>query len=625
MTPHDLLHRFAEDAFRAGSPAAAGELLRLAARTAGPAPADPVAAHVEGLKHLAANRLPDAEAALLAAIRAKPEVALWHEHLAVALARQGRFAEAAVTFRVALRLNPESVPTWQNLAQAYRDLKNWPAVELALQEAVKRQPDSPDAALALVTALNDQKKHADAEKLAAQLTERFPQQPLTWTALGISRSMNGDHEAAVEPMEKAVALDPTSGEMHANLAAVFGKLKRWADCERAAREAVRLNDTHAAGWANLGNCFRDQGKYPEAETALRRALELNPDDPDAAGNFALTLATVGRHAEALHFYDHSLALRPDNTDVRFNRSIAYLSVGDYERGWPEYEARLQTDQLKGKQREYPVPRWPGQPLAGKTLLLTAEQGLGDCLQFLRFAEPLAKLGARVVVHLPEALGRIAETAPGVSEVVTKMNATVRVDCHCPVMSVPMGLKTTLATLPGRVPYLTPPADAAMKWKDRLRTVPGFKVGIVWQGNPEHLGDRWRSVPLARFAPLAAVPGVTLCSVQKGHGTEQLKDAPFPVLDLGAEIAGDMADTAGLFANLDLVVGIDTAVIHLAGALGVPAWVALAYNCDWRWLRDRPDSPWYPTVRLFRQPTIGDWDAVFADLAAELRRLSEPEA
>lgn len=617
MNPTELLHRLAEESLRVGSLGVAGELLRLAARWLA-LDADPVARHAEGLRHLTTNRLPDAEAALAAAVRAKGDVPLWHEHLAVALARQGKFAEAAVTFRIALRLDPASIPTWMNLAQAYRDLKNLPGAEHALREAVQRQPDSTDAALALVAALNDQKKHPDAETLAVQLTERFPNHHLAWTALGITRSLKGEHEAAVAPLERAVALAPTA-ETVSNLAAVFGKLRRWPDCERLARESVRLNPDHGGGWANLGNCLRDQGKYADAEAALRRAVALNPNDPDAAGNLALTIATVGRHDDALAHYDRSLALRPDSVEVRFNRSIAYLTLGDYARGWPEYEARLQTDQLKKTQREYPIPRWTGQPLAGKGILLTAEQGLGDGLQFLRFAEPLAKLGARVVVHPPDALVRLARTVPGVAEVIDKPNATIRADYFCPWMSVPMGLKTTLETIPNRVPYLTPPADAVAKWKERLNAVPGFKVGIVWQGNPEHLGDHWRSVKLERFAALAAVPGVTLCSVQKGHGREQLEDCAFPVIDLGTEIAGDLADTAGLFVNLDLVIAIDTAVIHLAGALGVPAWVAIAYNCDWRWLRDREDSPWYPSVRVFRQPTLGDWDAVFARLAEELRR------
>ena len=616
MTPPELLHRFAEEAFRAGSPAVAGELLRMAARWPAPVP-DPVATHADGLKLLAADRLADAEAAFVAAIRATADVPVWHEHLGVALARQGRFAEAAVSLRVALRLDPAPVATWQNLAQAYRDLKNLPAAELALREAVNRQPDSPDAAFSLVATLNDQKKYTDAESLSAQLTERFPDHPLAWSALGISRSMNGDHEAAIAPLERALALAPTA-ESHSNLAAVFGKLKRWADCERLAREAVRLNPDHAGGWANLGNCLRDQGNYTDAETALLRALTLNPNDPDAAGNLALTIATTGRHADALRHYDHSLALRPDHVEVRFNRSIAYLTLGDFARGWPEYEARLQTEQLKKSQREYPVPRWTGQPLAGKGILLVAEQGLGDGLQFLRYAEPLAKLGARVVVHPPAALVRLARTAPGVADVIDQPNAAVRVDFHCPLLSVPMGLKTTLDTIPNRVPYLTPPADAVAKWRERMKPVPGFKVGIVWQGNPEHAGDRWRSVLLSRFAPLAAVPGVTLCSVQKGHGSEQLKTCDFPVLDLGAELDGDLADTAGLFVNLDLVLGIDTAPLHLAGALGLPAWIALAFNNDWRWLRDRDDSPWYPTMRLFRQPALGDWNGVFARLADELR-------
>jgi hypothetical protein len=319
----------------------------------------------------------------------------------------------------------------------------------------------------------------------------------------------------VDPFGKAVVLAPRSAEAQSNLAAVFGKLKRWAECEAAARKGTELDPQHAGAWGNLGNCLRDQGRYEEAAVALTKCLDLRPDDAEAAGNFALTSAAIGRHAEALTWYDRSLTLRPDNGEVRFNRALTHLTLGDYAQGWPGYEYRWHTDAMKGKKRTFPQVEWDGTAdLRGKTILIVPEQGLGDFIQFVRFAKPLADRGANVVVQTPPELAALTRTVPGVGRVVSEDRAEVTIQSNCHLLSLPGLLKVTLNDLSGE-PYMTPPAEAVGKWKERLAAVPGFRMGVVWQGNPKHTGDRWRSVPLAMFAPLAAIPGVALCSVQKG--------------------------------------------------------------------------------------------------------------
>jgi hypothetical protein len=304
-------------------------------------------------------------------------------------------------------------------------------------------------------------------------------------------------------------------------------------------------------------------------------------------------------------------------EVRFNRAIALLGLGDYERGWPEYEWRWRTEQMKGVRRQFPVPAWDGSDPAGRSILVHAEQGLGDAVQFLRLVERLAGRGATAIVQVPEPLIALARTCPGVGHVLVPGEPPPHLDLHCPLMSLPLRLSLRVADIPDRVPYLSASAGSIAKWRDRLAGVGDRKVGIVWQGNPGHIGDRWRSVRLAEFAPLAAVPGVTLVSLQKGAGSEQVAEHPeLKVLDLGPELGPDLDDLAGLLMNLELLVAVDTAPVHLAGALGRPVWVALAFNNDWRWMIERSDSPWYPTARLFRQREFGRWGAVFAEMASE---------
>ena len=610
-----VLHRLAEDAFRAGRADVAGDLLRAALR----APAgDAELLFADALRHLTANDPRAAEPLLRQALQLKPEVADWHEALGVAFAKQGRYAEAAATFRIAVRLAPTSSRSWHNLALAHQDLKQWPAAEGALREAIKRDDGAtPTLHLALIHAWHELNKTDEAIELARAAVVKYPASAAVWTSLGILLSKSSTPEESLPAFRQAVQLDSSNAEVHSNLAAALGKLKHWPECEVAARAAIRWNPGHALAWGNLGNCLRDQGRYAEAEPALRETLRLNPTDAEAAGNLALTLATVGRHAEGLEWYNRSLEWKPANAEVRFNRSLTRLALGDFERGWPEYEARWDTEQLKASRRTFPVPPWEGESLAGKTILLHCEQGAGDTIQFVRFAKELRERGAEVLLQTTPALAALLRTVPGVARVIDEPRTEVTFHCHSPLMSLPYRLGIRTETIPAAVPYVSAPAELVRKWKDRLAPVKGVKVGIAWQGNPKHIGDRWRSVPLARFAPLAEIPGVTLCSLQVGHGREQLDGAGFPILDLGAELAPDFADTAAFIANLDLVIAVDTSIIHLAGALGKRVWAAIAFNGDWRWLKDRDDSPWYPTMRLFRQPALGDWDAVFARIAGKL--------
>ncbi len=393
------------------------------------------------------------------------------------------------------------------------------------------------------------------------------------------------------------------------------------------REALRLNPGSSDALVNLGNVCAGRQQWDEAVGHFRQALGLQPEHANALKNLAVTLLDQGQSAEAEQVFRQMLDVHPDSPEAHLGLASCYLLRGDFERGWPEYEWRWRTPEFGSLPN---LSRWEGQPLAGRSLLLLAEQGLGDTIQFIRYARPLKQRGARVVLACPPALARLLARSPDLDELFVRGPAEdlPRCDYYLPLLSAPGALGTGASTIPCTVPYLSADPELAAHWRRELAGIEGLKIGIAWQGSREFRQDRWRSIPLARFSPLAELPGVRLVSLQKGFGSEQLAEVDFPVLDLGDrldEAAGPLMDTAAIMSNLDLIVTSDTAIAHLAGALAVPVWVALPRSPNWRWLLERDDSPWYPTMRLYRQTVLGDWEQVFRRIAAELpvRERAEP--
>ena len=317
----------------------------------------------------------------------------------------------------------------------------------------------------------------------------------------------------------------------------------------------------------------------------------------------------------------SAALKPDYADAHWNLSLLNLLTGDFESGWPGFEWRWQTKQQNFHRRHDSRPLWDGQPLAGRTILLHAEQGLGDTIQFVRYVPLVQERGGRVVVECQPPLLSLLADSPGIDLVLAQGEPLPAFEVQAPLLSLPGILGTTLGSIPARVPYLRADPELAQSWRKKLEPLGGFKVGIVWQGNPQFKGDRQRSIPLRHYQALARVEGVRLLSLQKGPGADPLRAGAtaFPVLDLGAQLE-TFGDTAAVLENLDLLISSCTSVPHLAGALGVPVWLALPFVPDWRWLLEREDSPWYPHHRLFRQDRPGDWNGVFERIATALRDL-----
>ena len=388
------------------------------------------------------------------------------------------------------------------------------------------------------------------------------------------------------------------------------------------RAALDRRPDHADLCNHLANVLADLGRFEEAHGCFRQLLALRPDDAVAHNDLGHALRMQGQIEEAAACFRKAFALQPGYAQAHSNLAMALLARGDMAEGWAEYEWRWNTKQGVRAARKFVQPQWYGQAAQGQTLLIHAEQGYGDTLQFCRYAEPAAARGLRVILGVQRPLVRLLEGLAGVQQVVGPGQDLPSFDYHCPLLSMPLALGTAMDSIPAGVPYLRADPQRAELWRQRLAAAnaAGPLVGLVWSGNPRAHSpvlaavDRRRSMAPRLLAPLFSVPGIRFVSLQKGG-----PPAPpeFPLIDFMTEMQ-DFADTAALIANLDLIVSVDTAVVHLAGAMGKPVWLLDRFDPCWRWFTGRRDSPWYPTLRIYRQPRHGDWDSVLAELAADLR-------
>jgi len=542
-----------------------------------------------------------------------------HNNLGTALLHQGQPEEALACYHEAIRLRPDYVDAHNNLGHALNVLGRLDEALACYREALRLRPDYAPAHFNLGNALKAQGKPAEALACFREAVRLRPDYAEAHNNLGNVLAELGKLEEALACYREAIRLRPSYADPHNNLGNALSEQGRWDEALPSLREALRLCPDFAEAHNNLGNVLFEQGRLEEAFASLREALHLQPDFAEAHNDLGNAVFALGRPEEALAYYRQAIRLRPDYPDAHLNLSMALLQRGDFEEGWREYEWRW-----KGKGWSPPAfaqPLWDGSALGGRTILLHAEQGLGDILQLVRYAPLVKSRGGTVVFACRRPLLRLLAGAAGIDRLVPSDGTLPDFDVHAPLLSLPRLLGTTLASVPADVPYLKPEPELVERWGRELGPATGLRVGIAWQGNPEHRKDRLRSVPLQQFEPLARLEGVRLVSLQKGMGVEQIAEVAdrFSILDLGSRFE-DFADTAAALAHLDLVVTVDSAVAHLAGALGVPVWLALPFVADWRWLLDRDDSPWYPTMRLFRQQTRGDWPGVFERLTAALRDL-----
>jgi Tfp pilus assembly protein PilF len=453
------------------------------------------------------------------------------------------------------------------------------------------------------------------------LTQVEPSFAQAWYLMGSINQLLGNTRDSLANYEHVLRLDPNHIATLNNVGVALHSLGMAKEAAASLRIAIRIKPDYAEAHSNLGNSLKDQGDLEAAVACYRRAIEINPNYFDAYNNLGNGLRAQGHLADSVRCYEKALELKPGNPEMHLNRALAWLQMGDFERGWQEYEWRFQC-------REYAMPpivapRWDGRPLAGQTILLYADHGFGDTIQFIRYAPLVRERGGHVIVACQKPIARLLATCQGVQQVIPEGSLLPEFAVYAPLMSLPLIFGTRLTTVPARVPYLAAESAQQSLWRARLGSSGAFKIGVAWQGNPRYRRDGERSFRLAELEPVAKTPGVQLISFQRIHGLEQLDEieSRFAVSSIGEQLH-DFLDTAAAMQSLDLVITPDTALGHLAGALGVPVWLALSFAAESRWLQGRSDSPWYPSMRLFQQERWGDWAQVFKRMAAELPRLME---
>lgn len=436
---------------------------------------------------------------------------------------------------------------------------------------------------------------------------------------GLARQRAGDVAGAIVLYRRAIELNPHLGEAYNNLATLLNAEGKEMASVACLRRAVAVAPPSAVLYANLGHFLRRLGHYDEATAAFARGLELAPDQPAVLYRYGLLLDEIGQSEQAIELYDRAIAASPKNVEMRWTRACTQLRVGDYERGLAGYEIRFRRKETA--LGYFTMPMWAGEPVMDRTLLVHTEQGFGDTIQLVRLLPMLAARGARIWFSCPSELMRLMARFPGIDRLLVHgAQMPGHVDFHVPLLSLPYWLGVRLERIPGAVPYLAPPPDVNGPSVPRP---PGTKltVGIAWAGNPKQANDANRSMPLEHFFALSDLPGVALYSVQKGARAGDLAALGFDnfVHDLGPGLS-DFADTAAAMMQLDLIVSVCSAPAHLAGALGRPTFVPLTFKPHWLWMREREDTPWYPSLRLFRQQKRGDWAEVMLRVRAAIEAM-----
>ena len=571
-----------------------------------------------------AGRLPEAAAIYRQVLQQEPNHANALHLLGLAAHQSGDHHGAVRTIAQAIRANPMAAEFHNNLGEAFRSLGMADQAAQCYETAIGLKPGYAEAHANLGSALLQMGRLDEAVSAYRRAIELKGDIAGVHSNLGQALHAKGLLDEAIVAFRRSIELRGDFPNTHFHLANALKDKGRGEEAVAAYRRAIALRPDFAAAHNRLGDALRDVGRLDETVPAYRRAVEINPGFVEAQNNLAGALAATGQVEKALAECRRTLELRPDLAAAHLTRAMLLLLTGCFAEGWAEYEWRWEWAGAPSPMRDPTQPVWRGEDPRGRAILVQAEQGFGDTIQFIRYAPLLAQRGARVIVECRPELKPLLQALEGVEQVLAEGEPLPPCDLRLPLLSAPLAFRTTLETVPANVPYLRPDPARVDQWRSRLAprstpVAPRLKVGLAWAGKPVNMADWYRSMPLSSLAPLADVKDVRFYSLQKGSG-EQAANAPAPMAlcDLTNELR-DFADTAALIANLDLVITVDTAVAHLAGAMAKPVWTLLPFVPEWRWLLDREDSPWYPTMRLFRQKTRGDWAGVVERVAGELNR------
>jgi tetratricopeptide (TPR) repeat protein len=591
----------------------------------------------QALRLYQTGNLAQAEALFRQVIQADPRHVDAHQLLGILAHQAGRHEAGIALLRQAISLNPAGFGGYFNLGIVLMNVGQFAEAASCFRSALEREPNHVEAYIYLGNALAKQRQ---LDQAIACYRHALSIQPLHADAhinLGNALKDQGNTLEAIQCFREALRINPRHSQGFNNLGNAYLDQGLLDDACTCFRQALSLDPANAKAHYNLGNVLQAQGNLAAAAECYRQTLRCQPLHVDAYNNLGVMLREQGQLTEAALCVEQALAIEPTNGLALLNRAHLRLLQGNFAEGWPDFENRSPVPGIA--RRSFEQPRWDGSSFEGRTLLVHAELGLGDTIQFLRFLPLVKRRGGIVLFECQRALVPLLTGVAGVDRIFAADTPLPPFDLYIPLLSLPLLFGTTINNIPAEIPYLTVHPELAQHWRQELarhslvRSEPkaaavfstdaagaGLNIGITWYCNPNHPGYRVRSVSLGHFAALAALEGVRLFSLQVGPELkEQFSSISFPLIDLGSRFnPNSLEDLAAVIMNLDLIVTVDTAVAHIAGALGVPTWVVLSNTADWRWLQHRSDSPWYPTLRLFRQTRFGDWAGVFERVTTELQ-------
>ena len=648
MTP-DEAFALARSELVAGRMSAAESILRqiLAA-----SPQHAPSLHLLGVALLQSGRPDEAVGHIRQSLSLSPGDPAAHANLGCALMQKDLLTEARAQFEHALAVKGDFAEAWQNLGDVQQKLGRLDESVASCRKALDLAPSSPAVHVGVACVLARQGRYDQAEAACRRALEIDPAHVAAWHILTCALRDQRKYSESLAAAQKGLALDPKSVAILQVQGGVLMELGEADKAQAAFARAVQIAPRHVPAWVGLASALRVQRRLEQALDAVNRALEIDPGDTNALNELGCVQAEMGQVEQAGRTYETVLASHPDHAEAhnnlgtllamrgglddaishferavhlkghypvaRFNRGLALLTQGRYLQAWGDYEWRDRCAMVP--RRQFPQPRWDGGDLQGRRILLFWEQGFGDAIMFARYVPMVAARGGKAILEVQKPLARLLAGLDGATQVVADGSVLPDFDVQCPLVSLAGVFGTEVDTIPARVPYLHADERDRIAWRSRLGERRGLRVGLVWSANPNAHTAGMRCIKAKLLRPLWNVPGVTFYSLQLGEAATQVSDLPAGVVDLAPYLA-DFADTAAAMCELDLVISIDTAGAHLAGALARPTWTLLPHVADWRWLLGRDDSPWYPTMRLFRQQRAGDWAGVVDRVTAALAELA----
>jgi len=557
-----------------------------------------------------------------AAIRITPSFFKAFNNMACSFLRMNDFDAALRNFDKAIALRPGYAEAYYNRGNAFRGLKQYDAALRSYDSAIAFKRDHIEAHANRGAVLMELGRHDAARQSFDQVIALRPDHAMAHYNRGVVLGELRQYDAALQSYDRSIALMPDNPEAYYGRGNLLKELDRAEAALQSYGRALALKPDHAEASNNAGIVLIGLRRHDEALRTLDQAIAIDPAYAEAYHNRAYALVELGRHDAAIKDDEAAIALKPDYADAHMGLALCLLQLGRFAEGWAKYEWRWRARLFSSPKRDFAAPLWLGDaPLAGKTILLHAEQGMGDTLQFCRYAKLVSDLGGAVILEVERPLVTLLRHLDGVARIVGKGDDLPPFDTHCPLLSLPLAFKTTVATIPGFSRAITSDAERLAKWRQRLgpRTKP--RIGVVWSGRATHMNDHNRSIAMSRFVSILSddVEWISLQTEVRDADRTIMSSHPW-LRHFGDEIR-DFSDTAALCDLVDRVITVDTSVAHLAGAMGKPVWILLPYNPDWRWLLERSDSPWYPSATLYRQNRGEDWGAVIARVRADLSRIA----